>query len=175
MTMFSKRTKVYSLEFILDKVAAFIGLTADIIDALNGAASPSAGNPFATMADVGGGGDMTKAVYDTNDDGIVNASANSALLQGNNGAYHLDRTNHTGTQLAATISDFSTAAAAVAATVSSTQITALGLGTASTLASDTDGTLAANSDTKVATQKATKTYVDTIAARNNPLMSQVFS
>jgi hypothetical protein len=35
-----------------------------------------------------------------------------------------------------------------------------GLGTASTLASDTDGTLAANSDSRVATQKATKTYVD---------------
>jgi hypothetical protein len=39
--------------------------------------------------------------------------------------------------------------------------TNLGVGTAGTLASDTDGTLAANSDSKVATQKATKTYVDT--------------
>jgi hypothetical protein len=34
------------------------------------------------------------------------------------------------------------------------------LGTASTLASDTDGTLSANSDSRSATQKATKTYVD---------------
>ena len=39
-----------------------------------------------------------------------------------------------------------------------------GLGTVSTLASDTDGTLAANSDTRVATQKATKTYVDATVA-----------
>ena len=42
--------------------------------------------------------------------------------------------------------------------------TNLGLGTVSTLASDTDGTLAANSDSNVATQKATKTYVDTAVA-----------
>jgi hypothetical protein len=41
-----------------------------------------------------------------------------------------------------------------------TSRTNLGLGTVSTLASDTDGTLAANSDAKVATQKAVKTYVD---------------
>jgi hypothetical protein len=38
------------------------------------------------------------------------------------------------------------------------------LGTASTLDFDTDGTLAANSDAKIATQKATKTYLDTLAA-----------
>jgi len=37
-----------------------------------------------------------------------------------------------------------------------------GLGTASTLASDTDGTLATNSDARIATQKAVKTYVDGI-------------
>lgn len=39
----------------------------------------------------------------------------------------------------------------------------LGLGSVSTLDSDTDGTLAANSDAKVATQKATKTYVGAYA------------
>ena len=38
--------------------------------------------------------------------------------------------------------------------------TALGLGSAYPLDSDTDGTLAASSDTKVATQKAVKAYVD---------------
>ncbi len=42
----------------------------------------------------------------------------------------------------------------------STARTALGLGTAAVLASDTDGTLAANSDLRIATQKAVKTYVD---------------
>jgi hypothetical protein len=38
--------------------------------------------------------------------------------------------------------------------------TALGLGTAATLDSDTDSTLAANSDAKIATQKAVKMYID---------------
>lgn len=42
----------------------------------------------------------------------------------------------------------------------SDQRTTLGLGTAATLASDTDGTFAANSDVKIPTQKAVKTYVD---------------
>ncbi len=42
--------------------------------------------------------------------------------------------------------------------------TTLGLGTVSTLDSDTDTTLAANSDAKVATQKATKAYVDAAVA-----------
>lgn len=40
--------------------------------------------------------------------------------------------------------------------------TAFGLGTASTLDSDTDVTLAANSDSRLATQKAVKNYVDGI-------------
>jgi len=49
-----------------------------------------------------GGGDMLKAVYDTDDNGIVD---NSEALWGQNSAYHLDRTNHTGTQNLSTISD----------------------------------------------------------------------
>lgn len=40
--------------------------------------------------------------------------------------------------------------------------TNLGLGSAATLASDTDGTLAANSDANLPTQKAVKTYVDNL-------------
>lgn len=40
---------------------------------------------------------------------ISGAVLDSPLLQGNNSAYHLLRTNHTGTQLASTISDFSEA------------------------------------------------------------------
>jgi hypothetical protein len=43
-----------------------------------------------------------------------------------------------------------------------TSRTNLGLGTAATLASDTDVTLAANSDARLATQKAVKAYVDAI-------------
>ena len=50
--------------------------------------------------------------------------------------------------------DISASAAIAASKIS-------GLGTVSTLASDTDGTLAADSDSNVATQKATKTYADT--------------
>ena len=38
----------------------------------------------------------------------TNKATDSLLLQGNNTAYHLARANHTGTQLAATISDFDT-------------------------------------------------------------------
>lgn len=36
------------------------GLSSDIVDALNAANAPDLSNPFATMADVGGGGDVTK-------------------------------------------------------------------------------------------------------------------
>lgn len=49
------------------------------------------------------------------------------------------------------------------------QRTTLGLGTAATLASDTDGTLAANSDLRVATQKAVKTYADSLIAANDAM------
>ena len=37
-----------------------------------------------------------------------NRASDSLLLQGNNSAYHLSRSNHTGTQPASTISDFNT-------------------------------------------------------------------
>lgn len=47
-------------------------------------------------------GDMFKALYDTNDDGVVN---DSSLLEGQAGAYYLDRNNHTGTQAQSTITN----------------------------------------------------------------------
>lgn len=50
-----------------------------------------------------GSGDMLKSVYDTDDDGIVD---NSEQLESHGGSYYLDRANHTGTQAASTISDF---------------------------------------------------------------------
>lgn len=50
------------------------------------------------------------------------------------------------------------------ATSASAARSALGLGTAATLASDTDTTLAANSDSRVATQKAVKAYADALVA-----------
>lgn len=52
-----------------------------------------------------GAGDMAKATYDADNDGIVD---NSEALGGQSSAYHLSRTNHTGTQTASTISDFDT-------------------------------------------------------------------
>ena len=52
-----------------------------------------------------GGGDMLKSVYDQDNDGVVD---NSEALSGQSGAYYLNRANHTGTQTAATISDFDT-------------------------------------------------------------------
>lgn len=66
---------------------------------------PDNNGTIALLSDVAaaGGGDMLKSTYDTNDNGIVD---NSSLLEGNNGAYYRSRANHTGTQLASTISDF---------------------------------------------------------------------
>ncbi len=52
---------------------------------------------------------------------ITAAVLDSPLLQGQNSAFHLDRTNHTGTQLSTTISDFTEAAQdAVGATLTDT-------------------------------------------------------
>ena len=51
-----------------------------------------------------GTGDMNKSVYDVDNNGVVDNSIN---LNYQPGSYYLDRTNHTGTQLAATISDLS--------------------------------------------------------------------
>lgn len=50
-------------------------------------------------------GDMLKSTYDQDDNGIVD---NAEALNGNADTYYLDRTNHTGTQAASTISDFDT-------------------------------------------------------------------
>jgi hypothetical protein len=50
-------------------------------------------------------GDMLKSIYDTNDSGVVD---NSEKLNGNAASYYLDRTNHTGSQDASTITQDST-------------------------------------------------------------------
>lgn len=54
-------------------------ITTNIANALTAATTPSITNPFVTVDDLAdlGGGDMTKAVYDTNNDGKVNAADNS--------------------------------------------------------------------------------------------------
>lgn len=52
---------------------------------------------------------MQRTVYDANNNGVVDdaeQAQNALLLNGNNGAYYLARANHTGTQLASSISDF---------------------------------------------------------------------
>jgi hypothetical protein len=51
---------------------------------------------------------VANAVYFWNGSAWTNIATNSALLGGQNSAYHLSRANHTGTQLASTISDFDT-------------------------------------------------------------------
>ena len=68
--------------------------------------------------------------------------------------------NNTGS--VANITDLTTAQVKTLLAIANTDVS--GLGTASTLASDTDGTLSANSDTRIATQKAVKTYADQIIA-----------
>lgn len=72
----------------------------------------------------------------------TNKATDSLLLQGNNSAYHLSRANHTGTQLASTISDFDTqvrtnrldqmAAPTASVAMNSQKITGLADGTAAT-------------------------------------------
>jgi hypothetical protein len=89
-----------------------------------------------------------------NGSAFVNLATDSDLLQGNAGSFYLARANHTGTQLAATISDFDTqvrtsrldqmAAPTAAVSLNSQKITNLATPTA-------------------ATDAATKAYVDSTA------------
>ena len=60
------------------------------------------GTNYNTQWSSAGAGDMAKAVYDTNNNGIVD---NSELLQGQNSSYHLSRANHTGSQAESTITN----------------------------------------------------------------------
>lgn len=60
--------------------------------------------PTGKKGDPGGGGDMFKSVYDTNNSSVVD---NAERLNGQLPGFYLDRANHTGTQLANTISNFS--------------------------------------------------------------------
>lgn len=53
----------------------------------------------------GGAGDMMKATYDPNNNGVVNDAEN---LGGNSPAYYLTRTNHTGNMPAANVTETST-------------------------------------------------------------------
>lgn len=53
--------------------------------------------------------DMEKSVYDTNNNGKVDIAENSELLNNQNSAYYLNRSNHTGTQTSSSISDFTEA------------------------------------------------------------------
>lgn len=88
-----------------------------------------------------GSGDMLKAVYDADEDGIVD---NSELLGGQNSAHYLARANHTGTQDAATVTGTKTASfiSDFAATVRATVITGFTVGSNAALAA-TDTILAA--------------------------------
>lgn len=82
-----------------DNVSSLINdsqyLVSSDITTINGQSITQGGN-----LNVSGLGDMQKSIYDTNDNGIVDNSEN---LQGNNSSYHLNRTNHTGTQAATTV------------------------------------------------------------------------
>lgn len=102
----------------------------------------------------------------------VNADQSGAAATAQ--AYAIQRANHTGTQLANTISDFNTAASSAAPVQSVNGHTgavsltysdvgaqpSLGFTPENVANKDTDGALTANSDTKYPSQKAVKTYSD---------------
>lgn len=107
------------LTIILTVDGAGSGLDADLLDGLSSAA-------FATAVHVHAGEDITSGTVadariastitrDSEVFGIVLAADGSGsgldadLLDGQSGAYYLDRTNHISTQLASTISDFAEA------------------------------------------------------------------
>jgi hypothetical protein len=56
---------------------------------------------------------LTYAIYDPGQTGTVNYAVTATLLAGVSPSYYLDRSNHTGTQLAATISNFTGAVQAI--------------------------------------------------------------
>jgi hypothetical protein len=70
-----------------------------------------------------------------------------------------DRSTHTGTQTASTISDFASAVSAV-----------IGYTPEDSANKDTDGTLAANSDIKYPSQKAVKSYVDALLSAQDAMI-----
>ena len=102
-----------------------------------------------TVGGATGSGDMTRAVYDSDDDGKVTSAVtadNATQLNSQSASYYAtagDLTSHTGN----TSNPHSVTAAQVSAVPTSYL--------------DTDSTMAANSDAKVATQKATKAHVVT--------------
>ncbi|MEO9474118.1 MAG: tail fiber domain-containing protein [Cyclobacteriaceae bacterium] len=107
-----------------------------------------------------GSGDMTKAVYDTDDDGDVD---DSELLQGNSSSYHLSRSNHTGTQAASTIGSGTFADARISESSVTQHESALSV--AHTQVTDYDTELAGKTNTTAFTptsdyHPATKKYVD---------------
>jgi hypothetical protein len=90
---------------LLSAIASATTITLQNIDATTSAAI-SAGTrlvPVGKKGDAGSGGDMYRSTYDTDNNGIVD---NAEALNGQPPSYYLDRVNHTGTQLATTISNF---------------------------------------------------------------------
>jgi hypothetical protein len=123
-----------------------------------------ASNTGWTAFSTGGGGGG--GIADAPSDGVAYVRLNAGWVSGDARYAALSHT-HTASQ----ISDSTPAGRALlTAADAAAQRAALSLGTAATLAADTDGTLASNSTTRVPTQSAVKTYVDQIIAAQDAMV-----
>jgi hypothetical protein len=85
----------------------------NITDGSNIAAADTTTDTFTLQGSSGLSGDVTVTIVPASDTATITlANLNADSLEGQNSAYHLARANHTGTQIASTISDFTTAARA---------------------------------------------------------------
>lgn len=102
---------------------------------------------------------LTLAVYDPGATGIVNYAVTATLLAGVSPSYYLNRSNHSGTQLSATISDLTSAVQAV-------PLNTLALPTGPISANGQKITLLGSPG--LATDGATKGYIDSAIASIPP-------
>lgn len=105
-------------------------------------------------------GDMTKAVYDTNGDGVINVtSIPTGISASNIGDGSVSNTEF----------QYLDGVTSAIQTQLNAKQASLGFTAENVSNKDTDGTLASNSDTKYPSQKAVKTYADGKVAANSAI------
>lgn len=106
-------------------------------------------------------GDMTKAVYDTNNDGIVDVAASANSISAANLPSNIDSAKIANGSVSNTEFQYLDGVTSAIQTQLNAKQASLGFTAENVSNKDTDGTLASNSDTKYPSQKAVKTYADT--------------